>query len=87
MPARWWSLFGSQPLDSLIERALVNSLSVAAAKARLLQVQENLNAQVGSVLYPSVDGKLSTSRNQGNRIKTVTFPLAVFPNNHYPIQL
>jgi len=24
---------------------------------------------------------------QGNRIKTVTFPLAVFPNNHYPIQL
>ncbi|PIW48715.1 MAG: RND transporter [Zetaproteobacteria bacterium CG12_big_fil_rev_8_21_14_0_65_54_13] len=64
MPARWWSLFGSQPLDSLIERALVNSLSVAAAKARLLQVQENLNAQVGSVLYPSVDGKLSTSRNK-----------------------
>ena len=24
-------------------------------------------------------------RHQGNRIKTVTFPLAVFPNNHYPI--
>jgi len=64
MPARWWSLFGSQPLDHLIERALVNSLSMAAAKARLLQVQENLNAQVGAVLYPSVDAKLSTGRNK-----------------------
>ena len=31
--------------------------------------------------------KPGTGTWQGNRIKTVTFPLAVFPNNHYPIQL
>ena len=30
---------------------------------------------------------LAKDESQGNRIKTVTFPLAVFPNNHYPIQL
>jgi len=64
MPAEWWTLFGSQALDRLIERGLLNSLSVTAAKARLRQVQENMNAQVGAVLYPSVDARGSSGRQK-----------------------
>ena len=64
VPLEWWKMFGSEALDALIERGLENSLTVAAARARLREVQENLNAQVGAVLYPSVDAKGSVSRQK-----------------------
>jgi NodT family efflux transporter outer membrane factor (OMF) lipoprotein len=60
----WWTMFGSQALNKLVERGLANSLTVAAARAKLAEVQENLNAQVGAVLYPSVDAKFSSSRQK-----------------------
>jgi len=62
--ADWWTMFGSESLDRLVERGLANSLTVASARARLREVQENLNAQVGAVLYPSVDAKGSVSRQK-----------------------
>jgi len=62
--AEWWKMFGSKPLDQLIKRGLANSQTVAAARARLLAVQENLNSQVGSVLYPSFDANGSASRQK-----------------------
>jgi len=64
VPAEWWQLFGSEELNRLVEQGLANSRTVAAAQARLRQAEENLNAQVGAVLYPSVDGKASTSRQR-----------------------
>jgi len=64
VPAEWWKMFGSEKLDPLIERGLKNSLTVAAAEARLRAVQENLNSQVGAVLYPSVDGTATTGRQK-----------------------
>ncbi|HKI61328.1 MAG TPA: efflux transporter outer membrane subunit [Mariprofundaceae bacterium] len=64
VPAEWWTMFGSEPLTQLVERGLGSSLTVAAAKARLKAVQENLNSQVGSVIYPSVDANAAASRQK-----------------------
>jgi len=64
VPAQWWTMFGSEALSQLVERGLADSLTVAAAKARLKAVQENLNSQVGSVIYPSVDAGASASRQK-----------------------
>jgi NodT family efflux transporter outer membrane factor (OMF) lipoprotein len=63
IPAQWWTLFHSEPLDRLIRQALADSPSLAAAQARLRQAQENLRAEVGAV-SPSVDAKLSAQRQR-----------------------
>lgn len=54
LPADWWYMFHSKPLDLLIRSALLNSPNLAAAKAALMQAQETLNAQIGSTLLPAV---------------------------------
>lgn len=64
IPAEWWTLFHSEPLDMLIGRALSESPTLAAAQAALRQAQENLNARTGTVLYPSVDANFSASRQK-----------------------
>lgn len=62
----WWTEFHSKPLDALIDRALQNNPSLAAAQASLRQAQQTYAAQAGSTLYPTVDAKLGASRNQSN---------------------
>ena len=64
IPARWWSLFRSEPLDRLVRQALEQSPTLAQAQARLVQAQEALNAQTGATKYPSVDAGLSTKRQK-----------------------
>ncbi|MGA9033967.1 MAG: efflux transporter outer membrane subunit [Sulfuricaulis sp.] len=63
IPAQWWTLFHSEPLDRLIRQALADSPTLAAAQAKLRQAQENLRAEVG-VVSPSVDVKLSAERQR-----------------------
>ncbi|HSD97454.1 MAG TPA: efflux transporter outer membrane subunit [Sulfuricaulis sp.] len=63
IPAQWWTLFHSEPLDRLIRQALADSPTLAAAQAKLRQAQENLRAEVGAV-SPSVDAKLSAERQR-----------------------
>ena len=63
IPAQWWTLFHSEPLDRLIRQALTDSPTLAAAQAKLRQAQENLRAEVGAV-SPSVDAKLSAERQR-----------------------
>jgi NodT family efflux transporter outer membrane factor (OMF) lipoprotein len=64
IPAEWWTLFHSEPLDRLIRQALADSPTIAAAEATLREAQENLRAEVGGVLFPSVDAVLSARRQQ-----------------------
>lgn len=64
IPAQWWTLFRSEPLDVLIRKALADNPTLAAAQATLRQSQENLNALVGSALYPSVDANASVMRQK-----------------------
>lgn len=72
----WWTLFHSQPLNDLIERALTNNPDLKAAQAALWVARENVLAQRGAY-FPSVAGGFSASRQKASAI------LAPVPN--YPV--
>ena len=64
IPGQWWTLFRSEALDRLIRKALHDSPTIAAAKARLREAEENLRVRGGTVYFPSVDGDFSTVRQK-----------------------
>ncbi len=64
IPAQWWELFHSKPLNRLIDQALQDSPTLAAAQATLRQAQENLRARTGIEYFPEVDGTVSGMRQQ-----------------------
>ncbi len=64
IPAQWWTLFHSTALDEMVRQALENNRTLAAAQATLRQSQENVNALVGSALYPSVNANVSVTRER-----------------------
>jgi NodT family efflux transporter outer membrane factor (OMF) lipoprotein len=63
IPGQWWTLFHSQPLNDLIQRALTNSPDLAAAQAALATAHENVLAQRGAY-YPSASASFSASRQR-----------------------
>lgn len=50
----WWTLFGCEPLNTVIEAALANNKGVAASKATLAQAQEMVKAESGA-LWPQIE--------------------------------
>ena len=60
----WWTLFQSEPLDTLVRDSLRDSPTVASAKAALLSAQENYLAEWGSLLLPAADGTFSGTRQK-----------------------
>jgi NodT family efflux transporter outer membrane factor (OMF) lipoprotein len=66
IPAQWWTLFHSEPLDRLIHAALENNPNMTAAQAALRQAQENYDAQRGGALYPEVTGQLSDTHEKAS---------------------
>jgi len=68
IPAQWWTIFQSDPLDSLVRDSLANSPTLAAAVATLRQARENLIAERGALMYPQVDGNPNRppTRGQGH---------------------
>ena len=56
----WWKQFGDPVLDSLIDEALANNLSVKIAAANVEQAAAVLT-QVRSPLYPQASGGASAS--------------------------
>ena len=64
IPVQWWKLFHSEALDQLIRRALADSPTLAAAEAALRRAHEDLRARMGTVVYPSLDGSFSASRQK-----------------------
>jgi NodT family efflux transporter outer membrane factor (OMF) lipoprotein len=62
VPAQWWTSFQSPALDELVARALTASPTLARARAKLRQSQEDLSARTGATQYPKVDAKLSANR-------------------------
>ncbi len=69
IPGRWWELFHSQPLNSLIEQAVKNNPTMQAAQAALRQAKENVYAQQG-FYYPNIQGNFSWSHQQ-NPVETL----------------
>ncbi|HTR56794.1 MAG TPA: efflux transporter outer membrane subunit [Casimicrobiaceae bacterium] len=64
LPAQWWSLYRSEPLDRLIREGLADSPTLDAARATLRQAQENLTARTGALMYPAVDANASATREK-----------------------
>ena len=63
IPADWWTLFHSRPLNDLIARALANNPNLKAAEAALAAARENSLAQRGNFL-PHVSAGASVTRQQ-----------------------
>ena len=69
IPAQWWSVFHSGPLDQLIRSALEHNPTLASAQAALREAQENYRAQAGSLL-PSADAQLGVEREHASAVST-----------------
>jgi NodT family efflux transporter outer membrane factor (OMF) lipoprotein len=63
IPADWWSLFQSEPLNALIEHALQQNPDIESAHAALRQAQEYANAQRGNY-FPTIGLAYTPSRNK-----------------------
>ena len=63
IPADWWTLFHSPPLNALIEQALAHNADLKAAQAALAVARENTKAGRGAY-YPNVSAGFSASREQ-----------------------
>ncbi len=64
--AYWWKNFGSDKLNTLIDKALRASPSMAAARATLEQAQQTYLAQSGSTRFPKADLNLGAQREVVN---------------------
>jgi NodT family efflux transporter outer membrane factor (OMF) lipoprotein len=73
IPAAWWMLFESPPLNALVERALAASPTLLAAHLSLRQALELVAAQRGS-FYPAVQGSFAPSYQRVSR--TLSPPLS-----------
>jgi NodT family efflux transporter outer membrane factor (OMF) lipoprotein len=63
IPADWWTLFHSPPLDALIRQALANNPNLKAAQAALLAAHENTSATHGARL-PQVNAGVGITRQR-----------------------
>ncbi|MFC5427861.1 efflux transporter outer membrane subunit [Paraburkholderia denitrificans] len=52
---QWWTLYGSDALDALVDEGLRNSPNLAAADHSLQAAREQLRGQIGSSMLPTVD--------------------------------
>ena len=64
LESEWWTLFHSKEINALVKQGLKHSPTLAAAKATLIQAQENLNTQIGLLLFPSITGQFSAQRQR-----------------------
>jgi NodT family efflux transporter outer membrane factor (OMF) lipoprotein len=76
-PNAWWTQFGSTALNDLVDQALRASPTLDSARAKLVEARENYNAQAGSTMYPSVDLKLSGTRQ---KVDLASFGITQVPN-------
>jgi NodT family efflux transporter outer membrane factor (OMF) lipoprotein len=79
----WWTLFHSPTLDGLLEQALANNRTLAAAKATLKQARHAV-AQAAGAYYPQVDLGAGASRQRTN-LATQGFPPATSEFNLYSL--
>ena len=63
IPADWWTLFHSKPLNALIAQALAHNPDLKAAEAALLVAHENMRAQRGAYA-PQVSAGASITREK-----------------------
>lgn len=79
IPADWWNLFHSDALSGLVNRALKANPDLAAARASLIEAQENFRAEEGT-LFPTITASGSATRSR-NLIATGAGSTAVSAND------
>jgi NodT family efflux transporter outer membrane factor (OMF) lipoprotein len=62
--AGWWRSFGSPTLERLVQRALDDSPTLAQARMKLVQAQQDYLAQAGATEWPQVDASLKATRSK-----------------------
>lgn len=60
----WWHLYRSAQLDALVEEGLKNSPTLAATERSLAGAREQLRAQIGSTLLPTIDASGQATRQR-----------------------
>lgn len=60
----WWRQFQSDALDRLVDQALLQSPTLAEARAKLIEARENTTALAGSTQFPRVDATVSGARQK-----------------------
>jgi NodT family efflux transporter outer membrane factor (OMF) lipoprotein len=63
LPGQWWTLFGSDKLDTLIGQAMASYPDLAAQQAALREARENVRAEEGNFL-PQLQGTANAERHQ-----------------------
>jgi len=63
LPGEWWTLFGSDKLNALIEQAMASYPDIAAQQAALREDRENVRAEEGNLL-PQLQGTANAERRQ-----------------------
>jgi NodT family efflux transporter outer membrane factor (OMF) lipoprotein len=81
IPADWWTLFKSPPLNQLVEQALKDNPDASAAQAALRQANELYAAQ-RATLFPSLQGGFSAQRAK-NAIGTISNPTTLPQGSPY----
>ncbi len=81
IPAQWWELFHSKPLNDLVMASFEHNPSVGVAKAALHGALENVYAQQGA-LFPFVGVSFSPTKQQTANILT-----SVLASNQYDYAL
>ena len=63
IPAQWWTLYHSEPLNKLLADSLKGNPDLTAAQASLRQAQQNYYASIGG-LFPSIDAAGGVTREK-----------------------
>ena len=86
IPAEWWNVFRSAPLNGLIQTALRQNPDLQSAKAALRVAMENVAAQIGGY-YPTISAGVNGSRNKNAAELSPTLASSVLLFNLYQAQL
>jgi len=86
IPAQWWTLFHSEPLNALITEAISANPNLQAAQAALKAAHEAADAQRGG-FWPSLSGGVDATRakDSGSVSSNSTSPSPIY--NLYTAQL
>jgi NodT family efflux transporter outer membrane factor (OMF) lipoprotein len=66
----WWDAYHSEQLSAWVTEALQHNYSLSQASNNLAAAREQLRAQVGSTLYPSVDAVAQSERQRSLGLPT-----------------
>ena len=89
----WWTLYQSDALNALVDEGLRNSPTLAATDRSLAAAREQLRAQIGSSMLPTIDAGGQATRNRALAIPEAgpnTFLYNIFVGQlqaHYTIDL